>query len=641
MQSSGAASTPSLYSSLRRWQTRVLKLHAGRKHDALLGELLVADVVHMEGLGLVEAGIIVEYEAVSYTWGDAHDLAGEAHINGGPVAITRNLESALHHFRQSDNDRYLWVDALCINQADDTEKSEQVQEIFTIFRKAFRVLVWLGPGNVDVDGFLENLQVERDPWLPRLSQLEGPVTGKALLREHFKYEARPIQPSIDRWLERKLANDVSMWPAECRAWLLRTLHELCFHPWPQRIWVQQEVFAARTISMHCGHNTFTLETYRLLSLFTWELWDWASDATPEMRASCDAIANLVQASAEDLTLLEAARSRGTMGSAERARYYDLQADPKDLWTTLHRATHLKATEARDRIFALLPLTSCPTRPTRATANNTNTRKENWFGVDYTISPALVHQQLTKYFINRDNRLNFLHRLDTQRSRPDQSHLPGMPSWTPDWTDLGDDERMSSLFPSDRLFANYGPYEYALPWQKFEDIGILRVEGVRIGTVSSWISLADSVLGEFISETCSSGWDPSIYSLQLMHAGVSSQLTVDNPRHDLLLPPPWHARQGQCFHEPSGSMDIRRYSGNVLLSRKAQLGDIVVYLDRACEPLVLRPDGNKHLKLIGLVMEHIPGLSLVPEVEVLLLDVVRTHEQWKTSGLARREMFAIC
>ena len=41
-------------------------------------------------------------------------------------------------------DRYLWIDAICINQDDNDEKGQQVQSMAKIFAKASRVIVWLG-----------------------------------------------------------------------------------------------------------------------------------------------------------------------------------------------------------------------------------------------------------------------------------------------------------------------------------------------------------------------------------------------------------------------------------------------------------------------------------------------------------------
>lgn len=47
-------------------------------------------------------------------------------------------------FRLPDRVRLLWIDAVCINQHDQDEKSRQIPFMGQIYSGAFRVLVWLG-----------------------------------------------------------------------------------------------------------------------------------------------------------------------------------------------------------------------------------------------------------------------------------------------------------------------------------------------------------------------------------------------------------------------------------------------------------------------------------------------------------------
>lgn len=55
------------------------------------------------------------YEALSYAWGDPFDKT-PIFLNGLTFLITKNLHWALRRLRHSDETRYIWVDALCINQ---------------------------------------------------------------------------------------------------------------------------------------------------------------------------------------------------------------------------------------------------------------------------------------------------------------------------------------------------------------------------------------------------------------------------------------------------------------------------------------------------------------------------------------------
>ena len=56
-----------------------------------------------------------------------------------------SLYYALHHLRQPDQSRYLWIDAICINQEDLDERSQQVGLMRQIYSQASHVVVWLGP----------------------------------------------------------------------------------------------------------------------------------------------------------------------------------------------------------------------------------------------------------------------------------------------------------------------------------------------------------------------------------------------------------------------------------------------------------------------------------------------------------------
>jgi hypothetical protein len=65
--------------------------------------------------------------------------------------VTQNLLAALHHLRRRDSDRVLWIDALCIDQANVEEKEQQVVRMDRIYQTARNVCVWLGPGTDDSD----------------------------------------------------------------------------------------------------------------------------------------------------------------------------------------------------------------------------------------------------------------------------------------------------------------------------------------------------------------------------------------------------------------------------------------------------------------------------------------------------------
>jgi hypothetical protein len=116
---------------------RLLVLWPGPKFSPIQGHLIVSPLLQCP-----------PYEALSYTWGDPAEKS-PIHISGAMFSAQRNLKSALHHLRYLDKVRVLWVDALCINQTDNDEKSSQVARMGDIYKRAEQTTVWLGEAGDD------------------------------------------------------------------------------------------------------------------------------------------------------------------------------------------------------------------------------------------------------------------------------------------------------------------------------------------------------------------------------------------------------------------------------------------------------------------------------------------------------------
>jgi hypothetical protein len=97
------------------------------------------------------------YVALSYTWGDTKDPYAIL-CQGQTLFVTRNLKEALWQLREShdifegpacarsehNKTLYFWIDAVCINQNDNDEKSHQVKLMWEIYSSADFVITWLG-----------------------------------------------------------------------------------------------------------------------------------------------------------------------------------------------------------------------------------------------------------------------------------------------------------------------------------------------------------------------------------------------------------------------------------------------------------------------------------------------------------------
>lgn len=83
------------------------------------------------------------YEALSYVWGGEKKPQSIC-VDNHNLSITQNLYTALLHLRDHGCSRTIWIDAICINQDNESEKEEQIPLMAKIYAKAHRSVVWLG-----------------------------------------------------------------------------------------------------------------------------------------------------------------------------------------------------------------------------------------------------------------------------------------------------------------------------------------------------------------------------------------------------------------------------------------------------------------------------------------------------------------
>ncbi|OQO07825.1 hypothetical protein B0A48_06616 [Cryoendolithus antarcticus] len=120
------------YRPLQAAHFRLVNILPGRPHDPICVE-----IEH------VELATAPPYCALSYVWGvpepRCHVWVGDQTLEVGP-----NLHAALIQIRSKSAALTIWIDAIAINQSDNPEKSKQIPLMATLFRKAERVIAWLG-----------------------------------------------------------------------------------------------------------------------------------------------------------------------------------------------------------------------------------------------------------------------------------------------------------------------------------------------------------------------------------------------------------------------------------------------------------------------------------------------------------------
>ncbi|KAI4870246.1 heterokaryon incompatibility protein-domain-containing protein [Hypoxylon rubiginosum] len=92
------------------------------------------------------------YFALSYSWG-AHKQDVPIYINGMALSISRSLAGALQRLRalamdetesnQNIRVERMWIDRICIDQGNISERSHQVEYMGHIYSRAIRTLIWL------------------------------------------------------------------------------------------------------------------------------------------------------------------------------------------------------------------------------------------------------------------------------------------------------------------------------------------------------------------------------------------------------------------------------------------------------------------------------------------------------------------
>ncbi|KAH4055820.1 hypothetical protein HBI26_186530 [Parastagonospora nodorum] len=83
-----------------------------------------------------------EYKCLSYVWGPLSN--NWITIDGQLHSVRDNLLAFLEVAQQNSISSWLWIDAICIDQINNAERTHQVQQMSHIFSRAIEVIAWLG-----------------------------------------------------------------------------------------------------------------------------------------------------------------------------------------------------------------------------------------------------------------------------------------------------------------------------------------------------------------------------------------------------------------------------------------------------------------------------------------------------------------
>ncbi|KAF4990336.1 hypothetical protein FDECE_14412 [Fusarium decemcellulare] len=255
---------------------------------------------------LDDPATIVPYDALSYVWGST-DVMDIVIMNGRVMPVTASLHDALHHLRHEDQDRILWVDALCIDQTQTRERGHQVKCMGDIYEKAERVTIWLGFVNEEA-GLL---------W-SALKELERQAPIGA-----FRTWSHDDPRWKKCWIKVRSTNPLGV---KFNRLLLIGLQSVLEKPWFKRVWILQEVAKAQRAVVHCSRGSINARSFALAPLLLGEV--------PEEQVQ--AVLDIMPGPSRQSSWWSERRNLGTL-----------------LWK--FRGCH--ATDPRDRVYALLGIAS--------------------------------------------------------------------------------------------------------------------------------------------------------------------------------------------------------------------------------------------------------------------------------------------
>lgn len=398
------------------------------------------------------------YEALSYVWGSANQPS-YANVStsqrSGVISITRNLDVALRHLRYKKKPWYLWVDALCINQANIKEKDIQVTKMGTIFATADSVIAWLGPKENNSDEAMTWFQIigrkldadwETLTMRPRLSDAtkELAVQQERENLETFEY--------IKEFGE-------APWTIE----QARSVYFILIRPFFERAWIVQEIRLARRVLFQCGTRTLSEDDF------------WT--AVMSLQRSPRVNAGIVC-------------SKAWFEACQRAWYLAVgrnRVKQESIDSLRGNLGHLICNDPRDKIYSALGLMDPRTQSLQIVPS-------------YTQATEKVYMDIAQRVVTHLSSLDILEQCELS-----SRHLD-IPSWVPDW---------STPMKSGTLHTTWSACAYVASRASFDINGLhCTVSGISIGRITEVRDrskpLHEATISEWIEFTRS--WRPALESL---------------------------------------------------------------------------------------------------------------------------------
>jgi hypothetical protein len=408
------------------------------------------------------------FDALSYTWGNPYphfstewskfqaiDKEYPNTCDEKAFFVRANLRHALNVLSQPQSgigfprQRYIWIDSICVNQKDNTEKNAQVLLMADIYQMARGVLVWIG----GVDEF-------SDDAFSALKQLSGmPSNAHQLIttedwwnqEDAFRSKLGIQPPSLDQWLS-----------------LVAFFNRQFF----KRAWVVQEIVLSKRAEILCGSSAVPFNQVSTLVSFLTKTGWYEHLHTGKLR---NTKARRV-ASRKYHGLLDTDTDFGmaAMYLEQNKTNIELRGKPP-LRYILQTHRHTEAADSRDKIFAFLGLGRVDRAPFTAYKAE--------MVPDYDLCDVDVYTRITKAFHRSYGDLRMLEHVQIESL----TAIKSLPSWVPDFSVLGKPDPLS--------INGYPAWNAAkdLKWtpdsRQLVD-PLLGVQGLCIGSIEEATIMAD-------------------------------------------------------------------------------------------------------------------------------------------------------
>ncbi|KAI0418321.1 heterokaryon incompatibility protein-domain-containing protein [Xylaria grammica] len=357
------------------------------------------------------------YDALSYVWGKDNKEKLIC-VDDQPFFITPHLHEILTNLRSPTIDKVIWIDAICINQTDNDERTHQVGLMRRIYSQAKSTIIWLGGQTADEElkSFQESSLFENPHnvlW-PLPTELVGSTLDQYDLLAILE-AARTQNIGIDNWSEMKYVTYLI---------LVHCVNAILSCEWWERMWtIQEAVLPTTAPTIRFRGNSFSFDDLDAAMDFVTSRWSHEeSQYCRQLDTTQAGMAGFLgRAIIHQMLLFNklnrpfASQLRGTL--KRRAGRLDAGL----FFALLHQTGRHRSSDPRDKIFALESLVS-------------RYRGRPFIHTDYNDTHEQVFGRVTAMYYNQSPDLYITSQYGLYvESQMAKTKAPACPSWVLDFT----------------------------------------------------------------------------------------------------------------------------------------------------------------------------------------------------------------